>query len=291
MYVANDLKKLVPLENIDGVRDSFVENLFYVIESYFADKDMFTMDNFTIHALDEYILNTNCNKDIFSTIYIEIDQPLNYRPVTKKKNSKPNNYDIPQMYLSLSDIRKGLCDTMLKHFDGNNIIWLDKYGICIKSTLMLSDNTSQSYYFRVIPAFTHYNKDNVRGIVYYSNNDVEIEYPEKFMANFAIKNKQTKDRFRQTVLILKNILLKDKSIEKLPSEIIETLVYNVPNEMMINDDKQTILNLINFIRNNPLKNFKTIDEQDFAFSSIYRSMSIMYCKHVLKIIESYLTKS
>lgn len=292
MYIANELKNLVPLENIVEVRESYIENIFLVIEKFFADKTMFSMNDFTIHVLDEYVLDTNCNKDIFSTIYLEIDQPLNYKPSTKKKSlSKKDKYQIPEMYIKLSEIKRGLFETLGKHFDNNNIIWEDKYGVCLKSVLTKDENTSQSYYFRLIPSFTYYNKDNVRGLVYYHNNDIQIEYPEQFFKNYAKKNKQTKDMFRQTVLIFKNILLKEKSINRLPSEIIETLVYNVPNEMLINDDRQSIINVVNFIRNNPLRSFKTIDEQDYAFSSLYRSMSIMYCKHILKIIENYLTKS
>jgi len=122
-----------------------------------------------------------------------------------------------------------------------------------------------------------------------NNNDVQIEYPKLFIDNFNKKNQETNDKFRQIVLIFKNILLKDPKIKNLPSEIIETLVYNVPNNMLEKDDRQSILNVINFIRNNPLKSFKTIDEQDFAFASIYRGMSVIYCKHILKIIEHYLT--
>jgi hypothetical protein len=89
--------------------------------------------------------------------------------------------------------------------------------------------------------------------------------------------------------MFKNIILKDNKIKDLPFEIFETILYNVPNGMFIDDSKQTMLNIINFIRNNPIKNFKTIDEQDYAFSSIYRSMSLFYVKHITKQIEKYLS--
>jgi len=291
MYIANELKSIVELPGVDIVRDNFLDNLSDIIIKFFSDKSMFTPDDFTFHVLDEYVLNTNCNKDIFINVYLEIDQPLNYKPTTKKSKLNSNKYQIPEMYISLSDIKKGLTETFLKHFDNNNIVWQDKYGICLKSTIMINDDKNQSYYFRVIPAFTYYNKDNVRGIVYYNNRDVQIEYPEQFLINFNHKNKQTKDKYRQIIIILKNILLKEKNIDRLPSEIIETLIYNAPNEMLKNDDRQSMINLINFIRNNPLKSFKTIDEQDYAFSSLTRSMSILYSKHILKLIENYLTKA
>lgn len=291
MYIANELKTTEELMFLDDVRESFTESLFEIIRRYFSDKTMFSMDDFTIHYLDEYIINTNCNKDIFSTVYIEINQPLNYKPnTTIKKRKNPDKYVIPELYLPLSEIKKGLTDTILKYFDSNNIVWQEKYSICVKSSVLF-DDVSQNYYFRIIPAFTYYNKENVRGLVYYNNNEVQIEYPSKFIENFTKKNKQTKDRFRQTVLIMKNILLKEKDITHLPSEIIETLIYNVPNNLLTGDDKQSLLRIINFIRNNPLKDFRTIDEQDYAFSSIYRSMSMIYSKHILKIIERYLTRS
>jgi len=289
MYIANELKRLESLEGIDDIRESFVDNIFQIVSNYISDKDMFNIDDFCVYALDEYILETNCHKDIFSILYLEIDQPLNYKPVIKKKKTKAVGYDIPEMYLTLSEIKNGLTQEFTRHFDNNNIVWQDKFSVCLKSTVMIDEGKTQNYYFKLIPAFTYYNKDNVRGLVYYNNNDVQIEYPKLFIDNFNKKNQETNDKFRQIVLIFKNILLKDPKIKNLPSEIIETLVYNVPNNMLEKDDRQSILNVINFIRNNPLKSFKTIDEQDFAFASIYRGMSVIYCKHILKIIEHYLT--
>jgi len=84
MYIANELKSIVELPGVDIVRDNFLDNLSDIIIKFFSDKSMFTPDDFTFHVLDEYVLNTNCNKDIFINVYLEIDQPLNYKPTTKK---------------------------------------------------------------------------------------------------------------------------------------------------------------------------------------------------------------
>lgn len=296
MYLSKELKNTKPIYELDTIRDMFMDNLFEIVNTYFSDKSMFSADDFTFYVLDEHILETNCNNDIFTCIYLEINQPNNYKPDINKKRKlkfKNNNdkYQIPDLYIKLSDIRKGLYDTCVKHFDNSNIIWQDKYSVCIKSNVLLEDNSTINCYFKIIPGFTYYNKNNIRGIVYYSNNDVQIEYPESFINNFNKKNKQTKDMFRQIILIFKNILLKDKNISRLPSEIIETLIYNVPNNMLKSDDISSMINIINFIRNHPFKEYKTIDEQDFAFSSLYRSMSVFYTKHILKIIEKYLLKN
>lgn len=289
MYIANELTLTKKNEYIDEIRESMIENLFLIIEKFFSDKTMFSMDNFTIHILDEYVLETNCTDDIFTNIYIEIDQPNNYKP--EQKQSKNQKYVIPELYIKLSDIKKGLFETTLKHFDNNSIVWQDKFAICIRSTVKIDDTSTKAFYFRIIPALTYYNSSNIKGLVYYINNDIQIEYPEKFTNNYLKKNKETKDKFRETILIFKNILLKDKTINQLPSEIIETLVYNVPSSMFKSTNKDDIINIINFIRNNSIKSFRTIDEQDYAFASVYRGMSLFYCNRILKLIENYLIKS
>jgi hypothetical protein len=122
------------------------------------------------------------------------------------------------------------------------------------------------------------------------NGEIEIEYPDLLVKNFNKKNKQTKDKYRQTIVIFKNILLRNEKIDNLPSEIIETILYNVPNSLFEDDSQSSLIKIINFIRNNSLQDFLTIDEQDKAFTSRYRSMSSFYVKHILRIIENYLSK-
>ena len=290
MYIENELLKLENKVNVHEITNRFIENLRDVVIKFISDKSMFSLEDFSVHVLDEYVLETNCHKDIFTCIYLEIDQPLNYRMDTKKKKIKSGKYTVPDMYINLTEIKKRLTECLLTHFDSNNIIWLDKYSICIKSTVLYEEGLNENYYFRLIPCFTHYSKDNVRGVMYYSNNDIEIEYPQQAITNYFNKNEETNDKYRQAIVICKNLLRKEKDIDRLPSEIIETLLYNVPNTMLKSIDRQSMLNVINFIRNNPITSFKTIDEQDYAFSSLYRSMSIYYCKHILKILEKHLTK-
>ena len=291
MFVANELKKTVDKQNLESIREAFVDNLYEVVLKFFADKSMFSMSDFSIQFFDEYILGTNCHETIFTTIYLDIDQPMNYKFSSKPKKNKSKKIQIPELYFSLSDIKKGLYETFLTHFDSNNIVWQDKYSICLKSIIQLEDGSTTNYYFRLIPCLTYYNQNNTKGIMYFYNGDIEIEYPWIAVSNFIQKNKETNGLYRQIILIFKNIIIKEQKVEQLPSEIIETLLYNVPNELFVSDSKSDILNIVNFIRNNPLKEFKTMDEEDFAFSSIYRSMSIFYSKNIMKIIEAYITKN
>ena len=68
------------------------------------------------------------------------------------------------------------------------------------------------------------------------------------------------------------------------------MCYNVPNEMFKDTRQGTLINMINYIRNNSIREFKTLDEQDLAFVSQYKSMSLIYVKHATKLIEKQLIK-
>jgi len=190
--------------------------------------------------------------------------------------------------MPLETIRESLYDFFINNMDQNNIIWLDEYSINIKSVVNDESGEVNNYYFKVIPCITYFNKNNKHGCMYKKNRGIEIEYPELSIKNFKKKNRATKSLYKDIVLIFKNILLKQKNINSLPKEIIEIILYNVPDKMFVNDTKTTLINIINYMRNNSIKNFTTIDEQDLAFISIYRSLSHIYVKHILRLIEKYL---
>ena len=79
--------------------------------------------------------------------------------------------------------------------------------------------------------------------MYLVNNQIQIEYPRLAIDNYIKKNEDTNDMYRQIILMIKNILLKEKSIEKLPSEIIETILYNVPNNVYKDDSYDTLIKM------------------------------------------------
>lgn len=292
MFVANSLKNEYETPLIDEYRESFVELIFQMINKYIADKPLFSIDDFSVIYNDEFSMGTACHGDIFSTMYLQVNNPSNYKIhkiTTRKKNLK--KIEIPELYTSLEDIKKGLFECLVSHLDGNNLVWVEKNCVCLKATVYDNDIGIMPYYLKIIPCLTYYNKNNVRGIMYFYGKDIDIEYPDIALNNFHNKNELTDDLFRQTVLIFKNILLKEKGIERLPSEIIETVLYNVPTEMYVDDSYQTILNILNYLRNKNIKDYVTLDEEDNAFVSTYRSMSTYYVKHILKIIEKYMERA
>ncbi len=290
MYIANELKILNNTQYNEHVRDNMLYILEDIVCNVICDKNVFELNNFYARYYDEFELKTNCNEEIYNTIYLEINQPLNYKP-TKilKKSVKSKKLQFPDLYYKLEDILEDLYIMTIKTMDSNHIIWKDEYSVCIKASININDE-NHDYYYRIIPCLTYYNSNNVRGQMYKKNGGIEIEYIDTAIDNFNKKNELTKDKYRQTILIFKNLLLKEKNITTLPKEIIETMLYNVPNEMFKDDSKSTMINIINYIRNNSVKQFKTIDEEDQAFVSIYRSMSLIYVKHITKIIEKQLLK-
>lgn len=289
MFISNEFKVMYNEQFNKEIRENFKLVIDHIIDNIILDKTLFDKTNFELIYYDEFELRTNCNKDIFSTLYLVINQPLNYKTSTKIKTSSKNNIYFPNLYYNLDEFIDSIYLNLISILDNNNIIWKEENSVCLKSTV-IENNVITDYYFRVIPCIAYYNSNNIKGLMYKKNNGIEIEYVTKAIENYNKKNKLTNNIYNDTIIIFKNILLKNNNINSLPKEIIETMLYNVPNNLFIDNSKKTLINIINFLRNNSIKNFKTIDEEDNAFTSIYRSMSLLYVKHIIKIIEKYLTK-
>lgn len=290
MFIENELKVLNNTQLDYDLREDFLEILRAIINEIISDKQAFSIEDFNLQYFDEFTLKTNCHENIYNTVYIEINQPSNFKPqkIISKVSKKPK-LSFPELYYSLEEFKDDLFTMLVSNLDSNNIMWKDNYSVCLKTTINIEDKP-YDYYFRIIPCITYFNENNVRGQMYKKNEGIEIEYITSARKNFEKKNKQTKDVFRQTILIFKNILLREKNIKDLPREILETMCYNVPNEMFKDTKQGTLINMINYIRNNSIKEFKTLDEQDLAFVSQYKSMSLIYVKHATKLIEKQLVK-
>lgn len=288
MFIPNDYKNLIEIKQNKSYRLAFLEIIQNTLDKFIQDKNMFSLDDFSLIYSDEFVLRTNCHKDIFSTLYILIDQPLNYKPdlvSSKNKNKKSNKITMPILYNPLEKIKEEIYQLLVNFLDSNCLLWQSNNTISIRTAI----GENEAFYINIIPTIVYYNSNNILGFMYEKNGEVEIEYPDLLVKNFNKKNKQTKDKYRQTIIMFKNILLKNPKFTNLPSEIIETILYNVPNSFFENDSQNTLINIINFIRNNNIQDFLTIDEQDKAFTSRNRSMSSYYVKHILKIIEKFLT--
>ncbi len=274
--------------NIKEVNSNFLENLRHIVYGYFSDKYLFNESNVSIYFCDEYCYNTACYSNIPATVYIEINQPDNYKTL---RGGQPyqfdhNNLKAPHMYLTLQTLKKNLLDEMLKVFDSTCTLWQFKYGIML-STFAEDEEGNRTYYsFRIIPCITYINKDGKRGIMYYNDylSEINIEYPKLSIINFRIKDRQTSGLLAEFTSSLKLQYMKLAKTPDLPDTIFETMAYNVPVELLSSDNMQTYYKAVNYLRKLNLREYKAIDEIDNAFTCKYRIMSATYVNHVLKVI-------
>ena len=278
--------------NYDNVSENFMELTKQVVNSYFADKAMFKAENFKFYYYDDYVFNTNTSKTNYITLYVEINQPANIKAITDKKfERKVKDDKIKDLHLTLKEIKEGLINEFVQVFDSNTTLWLEKYSINISYNEEI-DEKMVNYMLKVIPCFTYKNENDVEGVIYYNDelNAVEIEYPLISIKNIIDKDNSTNGLFYEYLIAFKNIFMQQKKVNNLEFEVFETILYNGPNEFFAERKKKTIMNILNILRNKNLKEYKTIDEQDFAYTSKYKSFSSLYAKHSISQIEKALKK-
>ena len=294
MFLANEYKNIIDNKYQEHAKIYFQNTVVEAVNKVLIDQtEMFNAEDFTIHFFDEFETKTNTCDTTFVTAYLEINQPNNYKLVDNKKKklfkSKKNDDKVkaPDLYLTLKYIKDAIMEELLLHYDNNTLFWQDRYSVRLKMVAMFDESKADTFYLRLIPCLSYTNKNKQHGVMFYNNENklVEITYPELMLKNFNKKNKATKDLYRQFVVIFKNIYLKNSDANDLPPEIFETILYNVPNELFTDDKHQTVLKVLNYLRNVNMKYFTTIDEQEYVFSSEYKSLSVIYAKHVIKVIE------
>lgn len=278
--------------NYENVKENLITISKYVVGNFFNDKPMFTEENFKYYYYDDFIFETNNSETNYITLYIEINQPKNIKSIqTEKFKRKVKDEKIKDLHLTLEEIKNGLFEHYVTCFDNNTLLWQEKYSINLSVNEVI-DNQKVNYLIRIIPCFTYVNEKGVSGVIYYDNSlyNIEIEYPLVSIQNFYNKNEATNNLYYYYDILIKNIFLECRKEKNIYFEIFETLLYNVPNKLYTDQSVKTLTQIINFLRNNNIKDYKTIDEQDFAFTSKYKSFSILFAKHAIGQIEKYIKK-
>lgn len=88
-----------------------------------------------------------------------------------------------------------------------------------------------------------------------------INYPKQHDKNGTLKSKNTNGNYYPAVRIFKNIKsqLIDKNVvskEEVPSYFIECLLYNVPDSNFDSTHQKTIYNILLYLNQQEIKNFK-----------------------------------
>jgi hypothetical protein len=259
-------------------------------KQYFADKTMFKNDDFSYYFYDEFVTQTNCGNNTFMNIYIEINQEKN---IKENLTKKAKNNIVKELHLPLENIKKGLYDVYLNTFGNNVLIWQDRYSVNLQSFEEDDNNNEIVFNVRIYPCFTYKNSNNINGVIYYDNSKkmIEIEYPKIAIKNLNKKDKETNGLYKKYIVLFKNMFLEQKKANNVPFEIFETMLYNVPNDLYADLTGNSIFKIINYLRNKNFKDYVTVDEQDKAFTSVYKSLSIVFAKHIISQIEKFIKKS
>lgn len=289
MFVSSKFLKKIDSDSFYNVRADFKMAMSEILEEFFSDKPLFSSDVLKLYYYDEYTLDTCISPKTTHVLYLEIDQPENIKKWEKKKN----RHTFPELYYSLKKMKKDLLDYCVTQFDSNTLLWVDKFSVNFSINTLDEENDKViNNTFKLIPCISYKNENQQSGIMYYSEdtNDLIIEYPELAIKNFNKKNRECLGIYKDYVVMFKNMIKQIKNEKALPSEIYETILYNVPNMFFENFSIDNIRKIINYIRNSTLYNYKALDEQDFAFVTAYRPMNIVYVKHVIKKLESFIGK-
>jgi len=287
MYLAKSFLKLEQGEQDLYDRETFLEFVNDMLPEFFSDKPLFKEENISLYYYDEYVMGTCVTYRSIPTLYLEINQPQNIKNWTKKKN----RHTYPDLYFTLNSLRDNLYDFFINHFDENTLIWKDQHAINFSINIYDEENEdARNINFRTIPCITYKNENNENGIMYFNekSRDLIIEYPKQSIINFKKKNKKCLGLYKNYCIIFKNIFKLIKNEKVLPSEIFETILYNVPDLFFENYSLDNLKKIINYIRNSNILNYKTIDEQDFAMVTAYRAINIIYVKHAIRKLENYI---
>ncbi len=280
--------------DIDIINSNFLAIVSNLVDEYFDSKPMFSPNDYRVYCYDEYLLNTAVSDTASSVIYVEINQPQNFK---LGKNHQPytfnhDNLKVPNLYLPLKTIKDNLFDLMVNSFDSSYTIWKSKYAVEL-STYAADEEGNRTYYtFKIIPCITYYNQNQIGGVMYYNdyNAEINVDYPKRSIINFRIKDKQTGGNLTWFTRTLKTTYMKQAKVEELPTEIYETIAYNVPNELLQSNDSATFVKIIKYLNSANLKEFKSIDEQNHVLASRNRLMSAVYVRNVIKTCNKLLSQ-
>lgn len=287
MYLAKSFLTVEQDEQNQFDSNTFINMIEDMVPEFFSDKPLFKEDNISLYYYDEYVTGTCVTSRSVPTLYLEINQPKNIKSWTKKKN----RHTYPDLYFTLNSLRDNLYDFFVNNFDENTLITKEQYAIHFSINVYDEENEDvRNINFKIIPCITYQNENNEKGVMYFNerSRDLVIEYPELAIKNFKLKNKKCLGLYKSYCIIFKNIFKLIKNEKLLPSEIFETILYNVPDLFFENYSLDNLKKIMNYIRNSNILNYKTIDEQDFAMITSYRAINIIYVKHAIKKLENYI---
>lgn len=247
------------------LRNSFIKSYDLVVanEAFSgADISESSIDFFLI--LDSLQMELNYNEKQKNKLINTIkafwsDFRKNYKLIRRRKNSKKliektekklliiKDYDITNFY-------QDLFIQLVKLFPESTTISINKNKVTIE------DKEEIGVDVNIYPVFSH-----DEGLYLYNihrNKKTLINFRNRF-ANLDEKYWDTKQMSRVQIRILNKIFY--NIFKYVPNQIfIESLVYNVPINLFTYNIYETSLNIINYLRNSTMQNFKSICDENIS---------------------------
>lgn len=268
------------LAEYDEIMDDIFVRLNSAMSIILSKKKLFSLEDFTVYAYDEYTLGTN--NDIYAPINIYVS--LNKSNNIKKIETRYSKTEAPSLHYELDRLRTELYETLVNFFDETFMLTKDKYGIKISSNDHYKELNAQGLTYYIRPCIAYKNKDNVEGVIFYTQNRhyIDIDYPVKAGENFIKKDYATNGLLTSYTKIFKNLYMSYYKVNDLPFEMFEVLLYNVPNELYKDISFKTGREIMEYLLDKDIKTLKTIDEQDLQFNSKYKSLSRLYASRLIR---------
>lgn len=224
-----------PSEN----EEQMISNAISMIKNAIDANELLKKKDIEIVIQGSYANNTNVKLDSDIDVTIMLRETF-YRIFREGATDK--DYGFSDGTNSFNDYKSSVIKAVLDKFGSENVTIGNK-SIKIKSN---------SYHVKadVVPAFQYRNylndrnnnPDNyIEGIKFFSSEGLEIiNYPKVHVANGISKNNKTQRKFKRTVRLYKRI--RNKMIDdglnissNISSFLLESLLWNVPNEMYTNE--------------------------------------------------------
>lgn len=268
--------------NYEEILDEIIETINYGVNILIQNKPMFSAEDFTYYNYDEYYLGTNNNTYNPINFYVCLNKKENINNV----DSKYKKTIAPALHFELNKFKEEFFNILVGLFDETYQLSKDKYGIIISNQEFMRENGLPGLKFYIVPCVSYVNKNNVEGIMFYTNNRkfIDVNYPELCIQNFIKKDEETNYLLSTYIKMFKNIYMKFYELEDLPFDMFEVLFYNVPTELYEDLSFDNARKILEYLLKKNIKDYSTIDEQDLQFNSKYKSLSRLYARRVIKTL-------
>ncbi|MBE5734977.1 MAG: hypothetical protein E7361_00795 [Clostridiales bacterium] len=298
------------IDNTDivNIRNQFKNIVIEVFDEYFQNKfpSLSVHENIYANYYDEYSLGTNIDNEGPNVLYVTLKNTENLVAISKKETNK----------IHLDEIKNDIFNLLVQKSKNTTLLWQSKYAINYRylatdiNNYTITENTKKSkkekdikninpvnenviYNFKIIISQTIRDLEGNYAIKYYAKNYEEgsIRYINTGLNNFAYKNLKTHNNFIDYILTIKNIIKVEKKINYVNFDLIETMLYNIPDSLY--KEKFNIIslrNIINYMRNFPLQDYKMLDNDSLAFLSYNSKFTLYDARDIIKTLEKYFNK-